>query len=105
MPREDYLRVTEVLYPFSGLQNVNPDVLQKAAQRGTKVHQICESIAAGWGEIGVTDETWGYVESFKHWWSKGHEVASMEERFWHDGFHFTGQVDFIIKRDDGFDIS
>lgn len=102
--RENYLRVTNILYPFSGLSKIDPDVLEKAAARGTKVHKICEAIASGLGEIGVDDETWGYVTSFKKWWEKGVELVSMEERFWDDELRVTGQVDFIIKTEDGLAI-
>lgn len=98
---EDYLRVTQVLYPFSGLQNIDADVVQNAANRGTKVHKICEGIIRGIGEIGVDDEVWGYVESFKKWWEEGVEVIEIEKRFWDDELRITGQVDLIIKTSDG----
>lgn len=99
--REKYLRVTSVLYPFSGLQNINPDIVAHAAERGTKVHKICEGIVSGFGEIDVDDETRGYVESFKLWWSQGVDVVEMEKRFWDDKLRITGQVDFITKTPDG----
>jgi hypothetical protein len=102
--RENYLRVTQVLYPFSGLQKIDPDIVAYAAERGTKVHKICEGIVAGIGDIGVESETWGYVESFKKWWNTGIEVVQMERRFWDDELHFTGQVDFIIKLPEGLAI-
>lgn len=102
--RENYVRVTHVLYPFSGLQSIDPDIVANAARRGTKVHQICEGIVQGLGEIGVDDETWGYVESFKKWWGEGLDVAAMEERFWDDELRLTGQVDFIIRTESGLAI-
>lgn len=102
--KENYLRVTTVLYPFSGLQNIDPDVLAHAAERGTKVHKICEGIVSGLGEIGVDEETEGYVESFKKWWAKGIHVLEMERRFWDDELCLTGQVDLIIKTEDGLAI-
>ncbi len=102
--RENYVRVTEVLSPFSGLQHVDSEVLAHAAERGTKVHKICEGIVAGIGEVGVEDETWGYVESFKKWWGTGIDVVAMEQRFWDDELELTGQVDFIIKTDYGLAI-
>lgn len=102
--RENYLRVTHVLYPFSGLQSIDPDVVAYAAERGTKVHKICEGIVSGIGEIGVEDETWGYVESFKKWWARGVDVVKMEERFWDDELRLTGQVDFIIRTEEGLAI-
>ncbi len=102
--RENYLRVTNVLYPFSGLQNIDADVLANAAERGTRVHKICEGIVLGIGEIGVDEITWGYVESFKKWWATSIQVISMEQRFWDDEHQVTGQVDFIINTPDGLAI-
>lgn len=101
MKRENYLRVTETLYPFSGLQNIDQEIVQKAARRGTKVHKICEAIASGLGEMGVTDEVKGYIDSFKIWWGEGRKIAAMEERFWDDTLFLTGQVDFILEEPEG----
>lgn len=102
--RENYLRVTSVLYPFSGLQAINPDIVAYAADRGTRVHKICEGIVAGLGELGVGDDTWGYVESFKKWWEEGVDVVEVEKRFWDDELHITGQVDFITRTPKGLAI-
>lgn len=103
--RENYTRVTSVLYPFSGLQQVPPDVLENAGRRGTKVHQICEGIAAGLGEYDIDEETRPYVESFKQWWETGIDVVSMEQRFWDDELELTGQCDFIIRDHRGLGIA
>jgi hypothetical protein len=102
--RENYTRVTNVLYPFSGLEKIDSEIVAHAAERGTKVHKICEGIIQGLGELGVDDETRGYVESFKKWWEKGQEVVLMEQRFWDDDLKITGQVDLIIKTPDGLAI-
>jgi hypothetical protein len=103
-PRENYIRVTNVLYPFSGLDKIPSDIVAHAAERGTKVHKICEGIISGLGELGVDDETAPYVESFKKWWEKGHEVVGMEKRFWNDELMLTGQVDLILQTDEGLAI-
>lgn len=95
--RENYIRVSHVLYPFSGLQHINADVVAHAAERGTKVHKICEGIIMGFGELGVDDETRPYIESFKKWWGEGKEVVMIEQRFWDDELELTGQVDLVIK--------
>lgn len=102
--RENYTRVTNVLYPFSGLDKIDAGLVAHAADRGTKVHRICEGIMKGLGELGVDDETRPYVESFKKWWEKGHEVLMMEKRFWDDELQLTGQVDLIIRTPDGLAI-
>ncbi len=99
--RENYSRVTNILYPFSGLDKINPEIVANAAERGTKVHKICEGIVLGLGEIGVEEEIRGYVDSFNKWWSRGHEVVSVEQRFWDDDLKITGQVDLILKTPEG----
>lgn len=102
--REDYIRVTSILYPLSGLDKIDSQIIARAGERGTKVHKICEGIIEGIGEHGVDEETQGYVESFKKWWSIGHNVVSMEQRFWDDDLKVTGQVDLILQTDDGLAI-
>lgn len=102
--KEKYLRITTILYPFSGMQNIDQDILNHAATRGTRVHKICESIVTGMGEFGVDDETWGYVQSFKHWWGEGHKVVEVERRFWSDEHKITGQIDMIIETPEGLAI-
>ncbi len=102
--RENYVRVTTVLYPFSGLDKLDSEVVAKAAERGTKVHKICEAIMSGFGEIDVDDQTRPYVESFKQWWEKGHDIVHMEKRFWCDELKISGQVDLIIKIAEGLAI-
>lgn len=104
-PRDSYRRITSILYPFSGLSKIDPEVLLNAAKRGTKVHQICEAIISGIGEFGVEEELEGYVESFKKWWEKGHEVYLMEKRFWCDEHKITGQIDLILNTPEGLVIA
>ena len=95
-----YERVTNILYPFSGLDKLDSDIVANAARRGTKVHKICESIISGLGELGVDEEAFNYVESFKLWW-KDQPVIAMEKRFYCDDLMVTGQVDLIIETDEG----
>jgi hypothetical protein len=99
--RENYLRVTQVLYPFSGLDKIPQHIVDNAARRGTKVHKICEGIMEGIGEHGVDQEVEGYVESFKQWWGEGRDLIAMEKRFWCDEYQITGQVDMIILDEEG----
>jgi hypothetical protein len=102
--RENYKRITNILYPFSGMDKINPEILAHAAERGTKVHKICEAIMLGLGEIGVEEETQPYVESFKKWWETGITPIMIEKRFWDDKLKITGQVDIIIKTPEGLAI-
>src|SRR6188768_1540018 len=102
--RENYTRVTTILYPFSGLKDVYPEILQKASLRGTKVHKICEGIVSGLGEHGVDEEVQGYIDSFNKWWGEGKQVHAVEKRFWCDELEVTGQVDMIIETPEGLAI-
>ena len=97
----EYTRVTEILYPYSGLQSIPPAILANAANRGTKVHNICESIMKGLGDWGVDEETKPYVDSFNKWWSLGHKVLSIEQRFFCSELMITGQVDMIVETENG----
>lgn len=65
--KSKYIRVTEVLSPFTGLSSIPKHIVENAANRGTRVHAICESIVKGLGEFDMDAETTGYVKSFKHW--------------------------------------
>ena len=102
--KSDYRRVTQILYPFSGLEKIDKEIVQHAAERGTKVHQICQGIMMGLGELNVDDETRPYVESFKKWWEIGWSIREMEKRFWCDELKITGQVDLIIDTEHGLAI-
>lgn len=96
----EHLRVTEILYPFSGLKHVDPTILENAAVRGTKVHSICEGIMQGI-EWDVPEEYKGYVDSFMDWYVERPKVISQEQRFFCDDLMITGQVDVITETKDG----
>jgi hypothetical protein len=96
-----FIRVTDVLSPFSGLQHIDPNIVQNAANRGSRVHKVCEAIMEGIGEWDVDDEIAGYVTSFKKWWADGHKILSMEQRFFCSELMITGQVDLIIAQKEG----
>lgn len=96
-----YSRVTEILYPFSGLEKIDPAVVSNAAQRGTRVHHACEAIANGLGDWFVEDDIRGYVDSFKQWWHLGHSVIAIEQRFYCSELMITGQVDFVLQQENG----
>lgn len=97
----NFLRVTEVLYPFSGLDAIDPAVVANAGRRGTKVHKICEAIMTGLGEMGVDDEAQPYVDSFYSWWNTRPKIVEVEKRFYNHEHKITGQCDAIIEIPNG----
>jgi len=100
MTRETYTRVTDILYPFSGLDKVNPEVLRKASERGASVHHLCGGIIEGLGTPEIDPELQGYITSFESWWKDDFEIIAHEQRFYDDELEITGQADLIIKHGD-----
>lgn len=96
----EYLRVTEVLAPFSGLSSIPLDILQAAAERGTKVHEICDSIIQGLGEFGVEEHLEGYINSFIIW-KQGKKFIPKCNRWYCDELGITGECDAICESQNG----
>ena len=100
MLKEGYTRVTAVLSPFSGLSHVPPDILKRAADRGTDVHLLCDAYIEGLGIPSVPDNLLGYYKSFELW-AEGKIFHPKPERFYDDDRMLTGECDAIIETDDG----
>lgn len=103
MEKLKFPRVTDILKPFTNLEYVPRDVLDRAATRGTQVHALCAAVAEGaW----IPDETVqpdyrGYLQSFVKWHlAQVKEFLIIEKRFEHDAHEYTGQVDFVVKASD-----
>lgn len=99
-----YTRVSTILYPFSGLDKINPTIVDNAARRGTRVHKICESIILNLGAFDLDEETQPYIDSFNHWFNEELDIYKTEKRFFDDELKITGQCDLIIKENSGFTI-
>lgn len=97
-------RVTEILKPFTGYDKVPKAILENAAERGTRVHAICAGVAKSeWiPESLVADDVKDYFESFMKWKLVYEpEFLIVEKRYEHDALKYTGQVDFVVKLEDG----
>ena len=81
--KDGYDRVTDVLFPFSGLTKVNTDVLKNAAERGTQVHLACACHIHDLPMDDVPDAYHGYVDSFLIW-AEGKKFLTTPERFYDD---------------------
>src|SRR6202043_750229 len=97
-----YMRVTQVLAPFSGLNHISPEILQRAADRGPQVHLICDAIISGMGYPEFPASLKGYVESFKQW-NKSYDFIPKPPRFFCDELLITGECDAIYK--DGIELN
>jgi len=89
--------VTQALGIFSDFSKIDPDVLARAAERGTRVHGICASIAQGFFPGEVPEDLAGYVASFQKWFALVDEVLLVETRLQDPVFQFTGMPDLVVK--------
>lgn len=91
--------VTTLMKPLSQkvYGDTDPDVLARAAARGTAVHQACENYAL----FGIDDcptEFAGYFEGFKKWWNKKKPVVlGTECRVYHKQHGYAGTCDLICQ--------
>lgn len=97
----EYDRITEVLSPFSGIEFVPKNLLDKASMRGTNVHKTIEAHLSGWDISIFEDEVEPYYKSFLEFWeSSNHLFKSFElvkeKRLYCDKLMITGQIDLIV---------
>ncbi len=93
---DKYTRVTDVLYPFSSLHTVPPMVLQKAADRGTLVHSLCNCTLHDIGVPNISEEVEGYYNSFLLW-KADKKFLSTPERFFCETHRLTGECDALFE--------
>lgn len=93
----DFPHVTQILEPWVDFSKVDPDVLEHAANRGTKVHKHCAAIAKGLWLPRPEEELKGYIESFKKWFALVTEVALAEETLIDRKLGYQGTPDLVVK--------
>lgn len=95
-----YERITSILFPFSGMQMIDPLILERACARGTAVHNTIEVIQEGLPPVCLEDEHKGYIESYKIW-AEGKKFIDKPARFFDDELRITGECDCIYRDEDG----
>jgi len=95
-----YVRVTTILYPFSGLSSLPKFILNVAAERGTIVHNICSAKIEGIGYPPYHEKYQGYIDSFDQW-SKDKKFIENLSRLYCDEHLITGEVDNIYEDEKG----
>lgn len=94
---DGYTRVSEILNYYSGLEKVPQNVLERACERGTIVHNACEAIIQGFGVDSSCYEYETYVESFMKWYEQYDELdVKLIPRFYDDELKITGLCDCIV---------
>lgn len=98
--------VTTLMKPMSdSYYKVIPDyVLDKAAARGTAIHNAIEN----WIKFGIVDiraEHRGYFDAFRDWWDKRKPtVIGSEQRLYHKLLRYAGTGDLVCIIDDKINI-
>lgn len=94
---EGYSRVTEILKPYVSFEGIPPEVLKKAADRGTRVHRYCELYNRNLLIERIDEDCKPYVESYIQW------RDSMVEEVWHNELRVScpkirvsGKFDMIV---------
>lgn len=98
----DYTRVTEPLKMLKNFDDIDPQVLINAADRGTRVHKYCEMHMKNLFCPEIDEDCVLYVESFIAWYDEMVESPLLiEERINSADFKLSGQVDLvaILKND------
>jgi hypothetical protein len=91
--------VTTVLSLFSDFSMISPDVLERAAERGSRVHAACAAHANGlWADCFLHQEDKGFFKSFLDWSSQAvSEFHIIENELTDPKLGYMGHPDAIIK--------
>lgn len=96
--------VTQCFSPYIDWSHISPSVLEKAADRGNRVHRALADEANGEFVI-VDDDIKGYVEAGRKFLAMAAEILMVEQRLISDLYKFTGQVDLVCQMRGETDIS
>lgn len=105
LDRTSYLRVTECLKPFSGIEFVPAKYLEPAGLRGSLVHYHIENLLSGFETPVDNEEIEPYLNSFARFWQDSLHTfvdskITLEKRLYCDENKFTGQFDCLIESED-----
>jgi hypothetical protein len=89
--------VTQLMAPLSAAvyNGINTEVLNRAADKGTEVHQAAENYA-NFGIEDISPERRGYFEGFRKWFDEVKPVVvSTEFQTYHKYLIYAGTVDLL----------
>jgi hypothetical protein len=91
--------VTTVLSLYSDFSMISPDVLERAAERGSRIHAACAAHAQGlWADCYLGSEEKGYFKSFLDWSSRAvSEFHVIEIELTDTKLGYMGHPDAIVK--------
>ena len=97
-----YVRVSDILKPYSKLDGIPISFLEKAADRGTRVHEYCTEYSQNVFLSDIDEDCLPYVNSFIKWFDeKKIKLLYIGDRMYHHGMKVTGEYDLIVDLGDG----
>lgn len=94
-----YPSVTQVLSVYQDFSMVPEHILMMAADRGSRVHAICASLAQKLfvSHRQITPDIEGYIQSFNQWLEYVDEVVIVEKELMDPHLGFVGHPDLVVK--------
>lgn len=102
--KEGYHRISDILKPFTGVEFVDPEKLEYAGERGTRVHAYIEEILRGeWVPNMFDPVSKPYIDSFNCFWEGSSHLFKdckmvLEQRFYCDQLMITGKIDALFHK-------
>lgn len=93
--------VTTLMRPLSDdfYSAVDPDILNRAARRGTAIHNAIENYAT-FGIEDIPAQYSGYFDAFRQWWElRKPEPLAFESRVYHKILRYAGTADLLCLID------
>lgn len=94
---DEYVSVTKVIYPLVNFENINKEVLDNAAQRGTAVHAICDQFDKGELDMSRVDkELIPYLGAWVNFVEQsGIKFTALEKIVFNKKKMFAGRLDRV----------
>lgn len=94
--RPNYTRISTILEPYNDYDSIPEEILGIAAERGTRIHGLCELYARE--GIYMPSEYDGFTGAFKKWFDREVEtVLETECRLYCETYEITGQFDLLVR--------
>lgn len=91
-----YTRITSILKPFARYEGIDRQVLDNAADRGTRVHAACDAFAHNPFLTDVESDCKNYFDAFTRWFeSMVDKVIFTERRIYDLELKTTGKPDLV----------
>ena len=97
------ISVTQILKKLDdAFVKVNPEILKRAGDKGTDIHNFCENYVLSGGTLELNafeDDFPDYKQNFIKFWKQFQPKQMYTEIITHHDFEYAGMVDLVAKRD------